>query len=59
MRRSDYAIFIKRLLAFYTEDEAHEWMRSPHPQLEGRRAVDCMFWEVDRVIERLDADVYC
>lgn len=58
MRRTDYADLKKRLLQFYSPEEADRWMRSPHPQLEGRRAVDSGYYEVRRIIERLESGAF-
>lgn len=54
MRQSEYADLKKRLLVFYTDEEADKWMTSPHPLLEGRRAVDCYWNQVSRVIGLLE-----
>ncbi len=47
-----------RLLAFYTPEEAAQWMTMSHPQLGGRRATDCTKDEVMAIIDRLESCAY-
>ena len=53
---------INRLNAYYTDEEAVLWLRSPHPQLEGPKPIDLISWGdghlVVEVLDRLDAGVY-
>ena len=42
------------LLSFYNYDEAERWLISPHPQLGGRKAIDCSFAEVKAIVDRLN-----
>ncbi len=46
----------------YTADEALRWLRTPHPQLDGRRPLDLLIGrrepEVLAVLQRLRDDVY-
>jgi len=58
MKIQEYADIAKRLAEFYSDDEATEWMTSPHPQLEGRRPVDCKFSEVAPILDRLESGAY-
>lgn len=58
MRRSDYTELKRRLLELYQEAEAELWMHAQHPQLGGRRPVDCLYQEVSQVIARLEGGAY-
>lgn len=58
MKLDDMGDLRCRLLRFYTEDEAAVWLLSPHPQLGGRRAIDCERAEVEAVIDRLESGAY-
>ena len=55
MRTGDYAELARRLGVFYSPTEVSDWMKSPHPQLGGRRPVDCQYFEVSRIIDRLES----
>lgn len=48
----------ERLLEYYDEEEATEWMTRRHPQLDGRRPIECKPEEVERVLDRLDSGAY-
>lgn len=60
--RDPMQIVNMRLAAYYTPREAHRWLTEPHPQLEGRRAVDVIAGggldEVLAILDRLDGDGY-
>ena len=58
MRASDYSELHKMLLTLYTPEQAHEWLRSPHPQLEGIRPVDSSYYKVRAVIDRLESGAF-
>ena len=53
---------VSRLDAYYTPAEVRLWLYAPHPQLEGRRAIDSIVdgraEEVIAIIDRLDDEVY-
>ena len=46
------------LLSFYGYDEAEYWLKSPHPQLQGRKPIDCSFAEVKAVVDRLKSGAF-
>src|ERR1700733_12684848 len=50
---------VSRLDAYFTPDEVRTWLYMPHPQLEGRRAIDSIVEdrtaEVIAILDRLDA----
>ncbi len=49
----------KRLIPLYPNaDDLHRWLNDPHPQLDGRRAVDSEFSEVMAIIDRLESGAY-
>ena len=48
----------EKLLNFYSPKEAVEWLHSPHPQLDGRKAADCEPAEVAAIIDRLESGAY-
>ena len=54
----EYGPLFRRLCQFYSWGEAHDWMRKPHPQLNGRRAIDCKFDEVAPILDRLESGAY-
>ena len=53
---------VDRLSEFYTADETRLWLHTPHPMLNGERAIDLInagrTEEVLAVIESLDAGAY-
>lgn len=53
---------VDRLSDFYTADEIRLWLHSPHPLLNGEKAIDLInadrIEEVLAVIERLDTGAY-
>ena len=53
---------VSRLDDYYTPDEVRLWLYAPHPQLEGRPAIDAIVSgqaaDVIAVLDRLDAEVY-
>src|SRR5258707_5020611 len=53
---------VDRLSDFYTPDETRLWLHTPHPLLNGERAIDLIYngrtEEVLAVIERLEAGAY-
>jgi uncharacterized protein (DUF2384 family) len=53
---------VSRLDAYYTPQEVRLWLYAPHPQLEGRRAIDSIVEsraeEVISILDRLDAEAY-
>jgi hypothetical protein len=58
MTEDEIALILKRLAAFYSLEEAQRWLNAPHPQLNGRRAVDCPLAEVLAIIDRLESDAF-
>lgn len=52
----------KRLGDFYSPPEILLWLRSPHPQLGGRKAVDAVMAgeanKVHAILDRLNSDGY-
>jgi putative toxin-antitoxin system antitoxin component (TIGR02293 family) len=59
---SDLHYVMDRLSDFYTPAEIRTWLYAPHPQLEGRRAIDVIhdgkMTEVLQTLDRLEAGVY-
>lgn len=53
---------VNRLDAYYSPEEVRLWLYTPHPQLEGRRAIDAIVddraAEVIAILDRLDAEAY-
>lgn len=53
---------VSRLDDYYTPDEVRLWLYAPHPQLEGRPAIDFIVdnraEEVIAILDRLDAEAY-
>ena len=53
---------VSRLDDYYTPEEVRLWLYAPHPQLEGRRAIDVSVdggaEEVVAILDRLDAEAY-
>lgn len=51
---------VSRLDEYYTPAEVRLWLYAPHPQLEGRRAIDAIVagraTEVIAILDRLDAE---
>lgn len=62
LRVSDLYYIVERLQEYYTPDEIRFWLKSPHPQLAGERALDLIHQdrakEVLEVIARLDGEAY-
>ena len=59
---SDLRYVMDRLGDFYAPEEIRTWLYAPHPQLEGRRAIDVIhegrLTEVLETLDRLEAGVY-
>jgi uncharacterized protein (DUF2384 family) len=53
---------VSRLDDYYSPQEVRLWLYAPHPQLEGRAAIDAIVGgeaaDVIAILDRLDADVY-
>jgi uncharacterized protein (DUF2384 family) len=53
---------VSRLDDYYSSDEVRLWLYAPHPQLEGRRAIDAILAgqtaDVLAILDRLDAEAY-
>jgi uncharacterized protein (DUF2384 family) len=53
---------VDRLDDYYSPDEVRLWLYAPHPQLEGRPAIDSIIEgraaDVIAILDRLDAEVY-
>jgi len=53
---------VRRLDDYYTPNEVRLWLYAPHPQLEGKRAVDFIVndraADVIAILDRLDAETY-
>ena len=53
---------VSRLDEYYTPDEVRTWLYLPHPQLDGRRAIDSIVEdrtaEVIAILDRLDAEAF-
>lgn len=62
LRLSDLLYVTRRLSEYYTPEEARIWLLSPHPQLNGERAISLIHEdrteEVLEIIARLDAEVF-
>ena len=46
------------LLSIYSYNEAEHWLITPHPQLGGRKAIDCNFAEVKAIVDRLKSGAF-
>lgn len=59
---TQYQNALKRLLEYYTDEEAREWLHVAHPQLDGKKPIDLIKVDqsqmVHAVLDRLDADGY-
>jgi transcriptional regulator with XRE-family HTH domain len=59
---SDLHYIVGRLTDYYSAEEIRVWLYAPHPQLEGRRAIDLITEgqteAVISILDRLDAEVY-
>jgi len=59
---SDLYYVVERLRDYYNRDEIKLWLLSPHPQLDGERAIDLIHSdrtkEVLEIIGRIDGEVY-
>lgn len=59
---SDLHYIVGRLEEYYSPQEIRLWLYAPHPQLEGRRAIDLIVdgktEAVVAILERLDAEAY-
>lgn len=59
---SDLRYVIDRLDEYYTPEEIRLWLYAPHPQLEGRRAIDVIheggLVRILEIIDRLDQAAY-
>jgi uncharacterized protein (DUF2384 family) len=53
---------VSRLDEYYTPEEVRIWLYSPHPQLDGSRAIDLIVddraEDVVAILDRLDAEAY-
>ena len=62
LRISALHYVVGRLQEYYDGDEIRMWLHAPHPQLDGRRAIDLIHEgradEVLRILNRLDAGAY-
>lgn len=62
IRLSDLYYVVSRLQDYYNADEIRVWLNSPHPQLDGDRAIDLIhkgqLEEVLQIIRRLDSEAY-
>lgn len=62
LRVSDLRYVVSRLQDYYSGEEIRLWLISPHPQLDGQRALDLIHQnravDVLEVIARLDAEAY-
>jgi len=43
---------------FYSEGEISTWLNSPHPLLDGRKAIECPAADVWRVIDQLQSGAF-
>jgi putative toxin-antitoxin system antitoxin component (TIGR02293 family) len=61
-RIAELRYVVDRLSEFYSSDETRLWLHTPHPMLDGQRAIDLInsgrTEEVLAVIESLDAGAY-
>lgn len=59
---ADFAYVWNRLLELYTAPDAHQWLYSVHPQLNGDRPIDLMHVgrtaEVTKILDRMDDGAY-
>ncbi len=59
---SDLSYVVMRLSEYYSSEEVRAWLCAPHPQLDGKRAVELInagrSEEVIAILDRLDADAY-
>lgn len=59
---SDLHYVVGRLGEYYEPHEIRLWLYAPHPQLDGKRAIDHInenrSADVLRILDRLDAEVY-
>jgi len=59
---ADLHYVVRRLQEYYTPEEIRLWLYAPHPQLEGRRAIDLIHEgkteAVLTVLNRLDAEAF-
>ena len=59
---ADLHYIVTRLEEYYSPEEIRLWLHAPHPQLEGRRAVDAVNQgeaeAVLHILARLDAGAY-
>jgi len=62
VRLSDLYYVVNRLQEYYNSDEIRVWLNSPHPQLDGERAMDLIhrgqLEEVLQIIKRLESEAY-
>jgi len=47
-----------RLVRLFTPAEAEEWLTARHPLLHNRRAIDCSYGEVRRVVRQMTNEAY-
>lgn len=59
---ADLHYVVRRLEDYYTPEDIRLWLYAPHPQLDGRRAIDLIHDQqteaVLQVLNRLDAEAY-
>ena len=59
---ADLHYVVMRLSEYYNAEEVRTWLYAPHPQLDGKRAIELIHEqrteEVLKTLDRLDADVY-
>lgn len=59
---SDLHYVVGRLSEYYEPNEIRVWLYAPHPQLDGRRAIDLInenrSTDILKILDRLDAEVY-
>lgn len=59
---SDLHYIVGRLSEYYEPPEIRVWLYAPHPQLDGKRAIDLIndnrSADVLKILDRLDAEVY-
>jgi uncharacterized protein (DUF2384 family) len=59
---SDLHYLIDRLTDYYPASEIRTWLYAPHPQLEGRRAIEVLhdggLTEILKTLERMDEAAY-
>ena len=59
---SDLHYIVGRLSEYYEPQDIRLWLYAPHPQLDGKRAIDLINQnrsaDVLRILDRLDAEVY-